>query len=79
MTQQPVGEVILRNADGEQVVAIEHESLYARGVAAFCAAMLGRGVPAASAEDGVKSLAGALAVVKACQTGDKQVITPITI
>lgn len=79
MTQQPIGEVILRNADGEQVIAIEHESLYARGVAAFCAAMLGRGAPAASAEDGVKSLAGALAVVKACQTGDKQVITPITI
>lgn len=79
MTQQPVGEVILRNADGEQVIAIEHESLYARGLAAFCAAMQGRGVPAASAEDGVKSLAGALAVVKACQTGDKQVITPITI
>jgi len=79
MTQQPVGEVILRNADGEQVVAIEHESLYARGVAAFCQAMLGRGAPAASAEDGVKSLAGALAVVKACQTGDKQLITPLTI
>ena len=79
MTQQPVGEVILRNADGEQVAAIEHESLYARGVAAFCEAMLGRGAPAASAEDGVKSLAGALAVVKACQTGDKQVITPLTI
>jgi 1,5-anhydro-D-fructose reductase (1,5-anhydro-D-mannitol-forming) len=79
MTQQPVGEVILRNADGELVVAIEHESLYARGVAAFCEAMLGRGAPAASAEDGVKSLAGALAVVKACQTGDKQLITPLTI
>lgn len=74
MSQQPVGEVLLRNADGEQVIAIAHESLYARGVAAFCEAMQGRGAPAATAEDGVKSLAGALAVVAACATGSRQTI-----
>ena len=79
MTQQPIGEVLLRNADGEQVVPIAHENLYVRGVAAFCAAMQGRGEPAATAEDGVKSLVGALAVVKACKTGARQAVTYQTI
>ena len=78
MTQQAVGEVILRNAEGEQTITVDHESLYARGVAAFCAAMQGQGTPAATAEDGVRSLAGALAVVKACQAGVKQVLPHIT-
>jgi 1,5-anhydro-D-fructose reductase (1,5-anhydro-D-mannitol-forming) len=68
MTQQPVGEVLLRNADGEQVVHIEHHNLYARGVAAFCAAMQGTGAPSATAEDGVRSLAVARAIAESCQT-----------
>jgi 1,5-anhydro-D-fructose reductase (1,5-anhydro-D-mannitol-forming) len=79
MTQQPIGEVLLRNADGEQVVPIAHESLYARGVAAFCDAIKGRGEPSATAEDGIKSLVGALAVVNACKSGARQVITYQTI
>ena len=79
MSQQPVGEVILRNADGEQLISIEHENLYVSGVAAFCSAMDGRGKPSASAEDGVKSLAGALAVVNACKSGGRQIVSPITI
>jgi 1,5-anhydro-D-fructose reductase (1,5-anhydro-D-mannitol-forming) len=68
MTQQPTGEVLLRTAAGEQAMPVEHESLYARGVAAFCAAMQGQGKPAASAEDGVRSLAVALAIAEACRT-----------
>jgi 1,5-anhydro-D-fructose reductase (1,5-anhydro-D-mannitol-forming) len=79
MTQQPIGEVMLRNADGEKVINIEHESLYSRGVASFCAAMKGEGQPAATAEDGVRSLAGALAVVDACKTGKAQVVVPVSI
>jgi 1,5-anhydro-D-fructose reductase (1,5-anhydro-D-mannitol-forming) len=79
MSQQPVGEVLLRNADGEHTIAIAHENLYARGVAAFCAAMQGQGQPSATAEDGVKSLAGALAVVAACKTGSRQTISPFQI
>lgn len=79
MTQQPVGEVILRNAEGEQFIAVEHESLYARGLADFTAAMQGRGKPAATAEDGVKSLVGALAVVNACKYGSLQCIPSLTI
>ncbi len=69
MTQQPIGELLLRTAAGEQVLEVAHESLYARGVARFCAAVAGNGQPAASAEDGVLSLAAALAVAEACQTG----------
>jgi 1,5-anhydro-D-fructose reductase (1,5-anhydro-D-mannitol-forming) len=74
MTQQPMGEVMLRNAEGEHQIAIVHEGLYVRGLEAFCAAMQGKGQPAATAEDGVKSLTGALAVVKACQTGSRQAV-----
>ncbi len=69
MTQQPVGDVVLRNASGEHAVAVDHENLYVRGVASFCAAVRGEGGPAATAEDGVRSLASALAVVEACRTG----------
>jgi 1,5-anhydro-D-fructose reductase (1,5-anhydro-D-mannitol-forming) len=68
MTQQPAGDVLLRTSAGEQAVPVEHESLYARGVAAFCAALQGQGAPAASAEDGVRSLAVALAIAEACRT-----------
>jgi len=78
MTQQPVGEVVLRTADGERTIPVEHESLYARGVAAFCAALRGEGPPSATAEDGVRSLATALAVVQACRTGTTaRVATPL--
>jgi 1,5-anhydro-D-fructose reductase (1,5-anhydro-D-mannitol-forming) len=69
MTQRPVGEVVLRTEDGERAVPVEHENLYVRGVAAFCAAMQGQGAPAATAEDGVRSLAVSLAVHEACRTG----------
>jgi 1,5-anhydro-D-fructose reductase (1,5-anhydro-D-mannitol-forming) len=69
MTQRPVGELTLRNAEGEQLVPVVHENLYARGVAAFCAALRGSGAPAATGEDGVRSLAAALAVSEACRTG----------
>jgi 1,5-anhydro-D-fructose reductase (1,5-anhydro-D-mannitol-forming) len=69
MTQRPIGEVELRTADGVQNVPIAHENLYERGVAAFCSAIRGTGAPAATAEDGVRSLAAALAVAAACRSG----------
>ena len=77
MTQQAVGEVILRTAEGDKVIAIQHENLYVRGVDAFCRAMRGESVPAATAEDGVRSLAAATAVVNACKTGLTQNIPAI--
>ena len=76
MTQQPVGEVILRNAAGEQKVQVEHENLYVRGVASFCAAMRGEGSPAATGDDGIRSLATAVAVLQACTTGQKTPVNP---
>lgn len=69
MTQRPVGEVLLRTAEGESSVPVTHEDLYVRSVAAFCAAMRGEGPPAATGEDGVRSLAAALAIAEACRTG----------
>jgi len=69
MTQRPAGEIVLRNATGETAVAVEHENLYVRAVRAFNAAVAGQGQPAASGEDGVKSLAVALAVQEAARSG----------
>jgi 1,5-anhydro-D-fructose reductase (1,5-anhydro-D-mannitol-forming) len=78
MTQRGVGELLLRNAAGEQAVAVDHVNLYERGVAAFCAAMRGEGQPAATAEDGIRSLNAALAVVQACRTGvATQIVDPV--
>ncbi|HTT09450.1 MAG TPA: Gfo/Idh/MocA family oxidoreductase [Burkholderiaceae bacterium] len=79
MTQQPVGEVVLRTASGEQAIAVEPENLYVRSVAAFCAAMRGDGAPAATDEDGVRSLATALAVAEACRTGRAVPIAPVSL
>jgi len=69
MTQRPVGRVVLRDASGEAEVAVEHENLYVRALRAFNAAVAGQGQVAASGEDGVKSLAVALAVQEAARSG----------
>ncbi len=69
MTQQPVGEVVLRNADGETHLPLEHENLYARAVGRFHGAIRGEDTVAASGEDGVRSLATALAVLESCRSG----------
>lgn len=74
MTQRPAGTVTLRNAEGETDVPLEHENLYARALRAFVAAIRGEGAPSASGEDGVRSLATALAVLEAAQTGQR---TPV--
>lgn len=69
MGTQPVGTVTLRNADGVREVPLAHESLYARGVAAFSDAVRGRGAPTASGDDGVRSLAAALAIARSAKSG----------
>ncbi|MBL6927663.1 MAG: Gfo/Idh/MocA family oxidoreductase [Rhodospirillales bacterium] len=71
MTQQAVGSVILRNAKGEAEIVVEPENLYARGVRYFAGAIRGKGKPQASGEDGFYSLALALAVREAAQTGKR--------
>jgi 1,5-anhydro-D-fructose reductase (1,5-anhydro-D-mannitol-forming) len=74
MTQQPVGKVTLCNARGETNVPLDHENLYARALRAFVGAIRGEGPPSATGEDGVRSLATALAVLEATQTGRRTAI-----
>ncbi len=69
MTQRPAGAVTLRRNGEEEPIAIEHENLYERSVARFNAAVRGEGTPAATGEDGVRSLAVALAVRQSAETG----------
>ena len=69
MTQRPVGTVTIRRDGGEEAVPIEHENLYERSVRCFNAAIRGEGEPAATGEDGVRSLAVALAVRESAQSG----------
>ncbi|BCG04286.1 1,5-anhydro-D-fructose reductase (plasmid) [Paraburkholderia sp. PGU19] len=76
MTQRPVGEVILRDATGDRPIAVEQENLYHRSLAAFNGAIQGRGAPAASGEDGLRSLAAAWAVLEAARTGQR---TPVVL
>lgn len=69
MTQAPVGEVEVVTAAGREVVAYAGHDLYAQGAAEFAAAVAGKGRPAADGVDGVKSLAVALAVKEAAESG----------
>jgi 1,5-anhydro-D-fructose reductase (1,5-anhydro-D-mannitol-forming) len=69
MTQRPIGEVVLRTAKGEEVLSLEPENLYVRSVRNFMAAMAGKGQPSATGEDGVKSMAIAIAALKSAKTG----------
>ena len=69
MTQQPRGEVALRTGDGTVPLSLMHENLYVRSIRLFQNATAGRGAPAATGEDGVCSLALALATVEAAKAG----------
>ena len=69
MTQRPVGNVILRNADGETELPLDARNLYETALEAFHCAIAGKGKPSATGEDGVWSLATGLAVVEAAATG----------
>ncbi|WP_308342143.1 Gfo/Idh/MocA family protein [Roseobacter insulae] len=75
MTQEPVGTVELVTASGREAIAFSGHSLYAQGVAEFVEAMSGTERPAADGVDGIKSLAVALAVRQAAQTGTRVEIT----
>ncbi len=75
MTQRPVGEVELITARGSETVPYSVADLYATGVAEFVAAVQGKGQPAATGADGVKSLTIALAVREAARTGQRQTIS----
>ena len=76
MTQRPVGEVLLRTASGEENLTIDHGNLYLRSVSAFRDAVAGKGRPAATGEDGIRSMALALAVLKSARTGRDVAVEP---
>ncbi len=70
MTQRPIGAVVVRRGDREEAVElVEPNNLYERSVRLFNAAVRGEGEPAATGEDGVKSLAIALAVRESAASG----------
>jgi 1,5-anhydro-D-fructose reductase (1,5-anhydro-D-mannitol-forming) len=74
MTQQPVGEIDLVTAAGREAIPFPPHNLYVQGVTDFLAAVAGQGTPAASGEDGIASLAVALAVREAARTGQSQLV-----
>ena len=76
MTQRPVGEVLLRTAAGEESLPIDHENLYARALKAFHAEIRGEGAPTATGEDGVRSMAVALAAREAAASGRIVTVDP---
>jgi 1,5-anhydro-D-fructose reductase (1,5-anhydro-D-mannitol-forming) len=76
MTQHPVGAVILRNAQGEAPLPLVQENLYERSVRAFHAAMRGEGAPSATGEDGVRSMAMAIATLEAAHAGREVAVDP---
>ena len=69
MTQQPVGEVLLRTGQGETSLQFDREDLYTRAIGNFHRAIAGKGAPSATGEDGVWSLAVAEAIVTSARTG----------
>jgi 1,5-anhydro-D-fructose reductase (1,5-anhydro-D-mannitol-forming) len=72
MTQMPVGKLFLRRGDQrEELDCGASEELYTRAVRLFNAAVRGEGEPAATGEDGVRSLPIALAVRESAMTGER--------
>ena len=69
MAQTPRGTLTLRSATGEEAVALDHHNYYVSGVRAFHHAMRGVGRPSSSGEDGLLSLATALAVLESARDG----------
>lgn len=67
--QTPRGTLTLRSATGEEAVALDHHNYYVSGVRAFHDAMRGVGRPSSSGEDGLVSLATALAVLESARDG----------
>jgi 1,5-anhydro-D-fructose reductase (1,5-anhydro-D-mannitol-forming) len=67
---KPAGDVIVRGDGRDESVALgDRRNPYERGVEAFLAATRGDGTPAATAEDGIASLAVALATLESARSG----------
>jgi 1,5-anhydro-D-fructose reductase (1,5-anhydro-D-mannitol-forming) len=68
MTQAPIGDVLLRTAGSEVKLQLQQENLYVRTINAFKSAIAGEGKPLSTGEDGVASLAIALAALESART-----------
>jgi 1,5-anhydro-D-fructose reductase (1,5-anhydro-D-mannitol-forming) len=70
MTQDPVGRIVLRTASGHQEIEPpDRRDLYDVALEAFAAAVRGTGRPLVDGVDGVRTLAVALAVKEAAESG----------
>ena len=74
MGQAPGGTVRIRDSSGEHELLLQHESLYARMVKSVVAAADGTGQAACSGEDGLHSLAVALAMHESARSSRTVVI-----
>ena len=71
MTQEPKGRLFLRRQETRQEVDLgRHENLYVHQVRHFNAAVGGNGKPFATGEDGIRSLAVAIAVLESAKSGE---------
>jgi 1,5-anhydro-D-fructose reductase (1,5-anhydro-D-mannitol-forming) len=70
MTQDTIGRITLKRGDLHEEVKLDAaEDLYIRSVHNFNQAVMGKGQPSATGEDGLKSLAIGLAVLESTKTG----------
>lgn len=76
MTQLPIGSLVLRDETGEHAIDFDRTDLYVRALGAFHGAIRGEGPPAATGEDGIRSLAFGLAVAEAARTGRTVKVEP---
>lgn len=74
IAQTPAGDVHLVTADGEQEITFPRHDLYEQVLKEFDAAVNGQPHQGATGEDGLKSLAVALAVREAASTGQRQIL-----
>ena len=74
MTQRPIGEIELVTNAGPKSVSFSDHNLYEQSVKRFAEAVVGKGEPAATGRDGVKSLAVASAVKQSAETGRRTVV-----
>lgn len=78
MSQDPVGEVTLRNAEGARELKIgPGENLYARLLRQFETAVNEGGSPASSGFDGLMSMAGAIAALTSAEEGRRVMIEDV--
>jgi 1,5-anhydro-D-fructose reductase (1,5-anhydro-D-mannitol-forming) len=69
LNQAPGGELVWRRADGDLSLRLDHDNLYLRGLREMHQAIAGQPSDMASGEDGLKSLAVALAVRESARSG----------